>query len=118
MGSHYGIAFQIIDDLLDYGVGAQNMDKALFTDIENGLVTLPLIFYFEKCSAEEHKAMENALPRFDADGEKIYGLLGSGALALNARRRRRRNIWIPRWLFRRNTAVPHYMETLSTFSPR
>lgn len=77
MGAHYGIAFQVIDDLLDYGVGAQNMDKALFTDIENGLVTLPLLFYFEKCSAEEHKAMEEMLRRAsEADtAKKIYGLL-------------------------------------------
>lgn len=47
MGLHYGIAFQIIDDLLDYGFGAKDLDKAKFTDVANGLVTLPLIFSFQ-----------------------------------------------------------------------
>ena len=39
MGTHFGIAFQIIDDLLDYGYGSVNMDKAKFTDLSNGLIS-------------------------------------------------------------------------------
>ena len=58
MGSHFGIAFQIIDDLLDYGYGSKNMDKAKFTDLSNGLITLPLLYYFEDCNAEERSEME------------------------------------------------------------
>ena len=61
IGVHFGTAFQIIDDLLDYGVGATNLDKAKFTDISNGLVTLPLIYYFEASSAEEKAEMQNLL---------------------------------------------------------
>lgn len=57
LGAHFGIAFQIIDDLLDYGVGASNLDKAKFTDISNGLVTLPLIYYFQTVSPEEKNAL-------------------------------------------------------------
>jgi geranylgeranyl pyrophosphate synthase len=59
MGVHYGIAFQIIDDLLDYGVGAKDLDKAKFTDLSNGLVTLPLIFFFNHCSEDDRKSMES-----------------------------------------------------------
>ncbi len=61
MGSNFGLAFQIIDDLLDYGYGAENLDKAKFTDLENGLFTLPLIFYFEKASAEEKIKMRSLI---------------------------------------------------------
>lgn len=46
MGAHFGLAFQIIDDLLDYGYGSKNLDKAKFTDLSNGLITLPLLYYF------------------------------------------------------------------------
>lgn len=58
MGAHFGIAFQIIDDLLDYGFGSKNLDKAKFTDLSNGLITLPLLYYFEDCNAEERSEME------------------------------------------------------------
>ncbi|MCK9182888.1 MAG: polyprenyl synthetase family protein [Fibrobacteraceae bacterium] len=61
MGTHFGLAFQIIDDLLDYGIGAKDLDKAKFTDISNGLVTLPLIYYFESCPAEEKASMKELL---------------------------------------------------------
>ena len=67
MGSHFGIAFQIIDDLLDYGYGSKNLDKAKFTDLSNGLITLPLLFYFENSSAEERREMEDLIKRASED---------------------------------------------------
>lgn len=63
MGIDFGLAFQIIDDLLDYGIGAQNLDKAKFTDIANGLITLPVIFYFEVCSPTEKEYMKALICR-------------------------------------------------------
>lgn len=63
MGSHFGIAFQIIDDLLDYGFGSKNLDKAKFTDISNGLITLPLLYYFEQCNDAERAEMEDLVNR-------------------------------------------------------
>ena len=63
MGAHFGLAFQIIDDLLDYGYGSKNLDKAKFTDLSNGLITLPLLYYFEDCNAEERAEMESLVKR-------------------------------------------------------
>ena len=63
IGSHVGIAFQIIDDLLDYGVGASNLDKAKFTDISNGLTTLPLILYLQHEPENNKQAMQELLTR-------------------------------------------------------
>jgi octaprenyl-diphosphate synthase len=79
MGSHFGIAFQIVDDLLDYGFGSKNLDKAKFTDLSNGLITLPLLYYFADCSDSERSEMEALIKNADqADvPEKIITLLNS-----------------------------------------
>lgn len=45
LGRDFGLAFQIVDDLLDFGVGAEHLDKRTFSDVQNGLMTLPLILY-------------------------------------------------------------------------
>ena len=67
MGSHFGIAFQIIDDLLDYGYGSKNLDKAKFTDLSNGLITLPLLYYFGSCNPDERTEMEALIKRASED---------------------------------------------------
>lgn len=79
MGAHFGLAFQIIDDLLDYGFGSKNLDKAKFTDLSNGLITLPLLYYFEDCNAAEHAEMESLVKRASEEGvpEKILERLNA-----------------------------------------
>ena len=79
MGAHFGLAFQIIDDLLDYGYGSKNMDKAKFTDLSNGLITLPLLYYFEDCNAEERSEMEGLVKTASEPGvaEKILERLNA-----------------------------------------
>jgi len=58
LGRDFGLAFQIVDDLLDFGVGAEHLDKRPFTDVQNGLLTLPLILYLSAASpAEKERAM-------------------------------------------------------------
>jgi octaprenyl-diphosphate synthase len=42
-GRHLGVAFQLMDDALDYCGDIQQTGKAIFTDLEEGKVTLPLI---------------------------------------------------------------------------
>lgn len=79
MGAHFGLAFQIIDDLLDYGYGSKNLDKAKFTDLSNGLITLPLLYYFEVCDTSERLQMEDFIKRAHEDGvpEKIQACLNA-----------------------------------------
>ncbi|MCQ2106646.1 MAG: polyprenyl synthetase family protein [Fibrobacter sp.] len=79
MGSHFGIAFQIVDDLLDYGFGSKNLDKAKFTDLSNGLITLPLLYYFDGCTADERSEMEDLIKHAaEADvPEKILARLNA-----------------------------------------
>ncbi len=53
VGRNFGMAFQIIDDLLDYGYGAENLDKRTYSDVKNGYFTLPLILFFSSCDPAE-----------------------------------------------------------------
>ncbi len=61
LGRNFGVAFQIIDDLLDFGYGAQNLDKKTFSDVKNGFFTLPFILYFSGCSLQERDEMRDLL---------------------------------------------------------
>ncbi len=58
LGRDFGIAFQIVDDLLDYGIGAADLGKGTFSDLSNGLMTVPLILYYEKCTPKQKQEME------------------------------------------------------------
>ena len=42
-GTHLGIAFQLVDDALDYSGDRASMGKSLFGDLREGKVTLPLV---------------------------------------------------------------------------
>ncbi|MGY8849168.1 MAG: polyprenyl synthetase family protein [Pseudomonadales bacterium] len=67
-GKHLGMAFQIVDDVLDYQGDAQSIGKNVGADLAEGKMTLPLIFARDKvdahqraliCSAIENKSTEN-----------------------------------------------------------
>jgi octaprenyl-diphosphate synthase len=60
-GSRVGLAFQIIDDVLDYTGDSETLGKPVGTDLREGKVTLPLIY-----------ALQRARP---ADRERLAGLL-------------------------------------------
>ena len=47
-GSHLGMAFQLMDDLLDYDSLEKSTGKALGNDLMEGKITLPLIYLFQK----------------------------------------------------------------------
>lgn len=58
LGRGFGLAFQIVDDLLDFGVGAEQLDKRTFSDVKNGLLTLPLILFLNGAApAEKARAL-------------------------------------------------------------
>ena len=47
-GLHLGMAFQLIDDYLDYAGASEATGKALFTDLREGKMTYPLIVAYER----------------------------------------------------------------------
>lgn len=47
-GEHVGTAFQLVDDLLDYSGEAEATGKALYADLAEGKLTLPLLLAVER----------------------------------------------------------------------
>ncbi len=52
-GRNLGIAFQLIDDAIDYASDAETMGKGVGDDFRDGKVTLPVILAYARGSAEE-----------------------------------------------------------------
>src|SRR4051812_34281217 len=49
-GMELGIAFQLMDDTLDYISTEEEFGKSIGHDLEEGKVTLPLIYTLQHCS--------------------------------------------------------------------
>jgi len=60
-GLQVGLAFQLIDDVLDYSGSSEAMGKNVGDDIAEGKPTLPLIFAMQQGSAEDKALIENAI---------------------------------------------------------
>jgi octaprenyl-diphosphate synthase len=59
-----GIAFQLVDDVLDFTSREKILGKPVGNDLREGKVTLPLIYALETADQEERKLVETVL----ADG--------------------------------------------------
>ncbi|MCP5361292.1 MAG: polyprenyl synthetase family protein [Hyphomicrobiales bacterium] len=60
-GQHFGIAFQIIDDVLDYSAVQEQLGKAIGDDFREGKVTLPVLLAYQKASTAERAFWERTL---------------------------------------------------------
>ena len=60
-GRHLGIAFQLIDDAIDYASDAATMGKGVGDDFRDGKVTLPVILAYARGSEEERAFWRQAM---------------------------------------------------------
>ena len=60
-GQDVGIAFQLIDDNLDYTSKEEEFGKKIGIDLQRGKITLPLIEALRYCAAEEKRTVQAAL---------------------------------------------------------
>jgi len=60
-GTNLGMAFQIIDDCLDYSGDEAVVGKSLGTDLRQGKVTLPLIYLLESLEKDQARVLLEAL---------------------------------------------------------
>jgi octaprenyl-diphosphate synthase len=58
LGLNLGIAFQLIDDTLDYTSDEREFGKTIGIDLRDGKVTLPLIHTLQKCASNERIRLE------------------------------------------------------------
>ena len=67
-GMHLGIAFQLIDDMLDYSGNNQDTGKNLGDDLAEGKPTLPLIYAMRVGSPEQAGIIRKAIEDGGKDG--------------------------------------------------
>jgi len=81
-GMNLGIAFQIIDDVLDYSAKQATLGKSIGDDFKEGKISLPVILAFRRGDDEERafwrRALEN-LEQGDGDLEHAIHLMGKHA---------------------------------------
>ncbi len=58
-GLNLGIAFQLVDDTLDYISDENEFGKTIGIDLKDGKVTLPLIHTLRKCTPGERRELES-----------------------------------------------------------
>ena len=60
-GRNAGLAFQLVDDLLDFTASAQQLGKPVLSDLKEGKVTLPLIYAMENGHHEGRELVARVL---------------------------------------------------------
>ncbi|HYA73432.1 MAG TPA: polyprenyl synthetase family protein, partial [Roseiarcus sp.] len=68
-GANLGVAFQLIDDALDYGGCAAKLGKNVGDDFREGKITLPVVLSFRRGSTEDREFWRRTLER----GEIVDG---------------------------------------------
>ena len=63
-GWQFGLAFQLVDDALDYASTGAELGKAPLTDLAEGKVTLPLLATLKRCSVGERNDISARIKSF------------------------------------------------------
>jgi octaprenyl-diphosphate synthase len=71
-GLNLGIAFQLIDDALDYGGTAAKLGKNVGDDFREGKITLPVVLAFRRGSDEERAFWKKALESGNTDDASLH----------------------------------------------
>lgn len=64
-GAHLGVAFQIIDDILDYSGNTAEIGKNIGDDLAEGKPTLPLIYVMQQGNTQDAQLVKHALENTD-----------------------------------------------------
>jgi octaprenyl-diphosphate synthase len=70
-GMNLGIAFQLVDDALDYGGKAAKLGKNVGDDFREGKITLPVVLSFRRGNAEERAFWTRCLEKGPADDTEL-----------------------------------------------
>ena len=70
-GRNLGIAFQLVDDAIDYDTGTADMGKDRGDDFREGKMTLPVILAYARGSEEERRFWQDAIAGFRTEDEDL-----------------------------------------------
>jgi octaprenyl-diphosphate synthase len=82
VGMNLGIAFQLVDDVLDYGGKSAKLGKNVGDDFREGKITLPVVLSFRRGAAVEREFWKRTLER----GEVAEGDLETALAAMKKHR--------------------------------
>jgi octaprenyl-diphosphate synthase len=75
-GMNLGIAFQLVDDVLDYGGKSAKLGKNVGDDFREGKITLPVVLSFRRGSESEREFWTRALERGEIADSDLETALG------------------------------------------
>ncbi len=91
-GLNLGIAFQLIDDVLDYSAAQAALGKSIGDDFREGKITLPVILAYRRGDEQERAFWRRTLEKLEQSGDDMETAIrlldGSGALADSVERAR------------------------------
>ncbi len=70
-GTNLGLAFQLIDDALDYGGSASDLGKNTGDDFREGKVTLPVVLSYRRGTAKEREFWKGAIEDGQSSDEAL-----------------------------------------------
>jgi octaprenyl-diphosphate synthase len=74
-GANLGIAFQLIDDALDYGGSSAKLGKNVGDDFREGKITLPVVLSFRRGATQEREFWRRTLEKGEViDGDLEFAL--------------------------------------------
>jgi geranylgeranyl pyrophosphate synthase len=84
-GYDIGMAFQIIDDILDFTSEQTTMGKPVASDLRQGLITLPVLYYLENQpdDLDMKNILESSFCDEDCLGRLLKSIRESGAIELS-----------------------------------
>lgn len=74
-GTSLGLAFQLVDDVLDYGGNAENLGKNTGDDFREGKITMPVILSYMRGGKEEKDFWKQSLEDGKNDDEALFRAL-------------------------------------------
>ncbi len=76
-GMNLGVAFQLVDDALDYAVDAELLGKPHGNDIREGKITLPLILFLKSLSKQERQVLLEKISANSLDEKQTQDIISS-----------------------------------------
>ncbi len=70
-GKNLGMAFQLVDDILDYQSSSEELGKPILQDLQDGQITLPLLYTLESLDAAARTALQGRVIAIQSEESSV-----------------------------------------------